>query len=75
MLCADDVSAVRYSSFRPLKHGTTLAVHEGGVWDVAASRGGSGGGVHGLVISGGADGVCCVISVSNRISAGSKVHP
>jgi hypothetical protein len=50
-----------------------LTVHEGAVWDFATSRGGRGSGVHGLVMSCGADGVCSVLSLANRVLAGSKV--
>jgi hypothetical protein len=50
-----------------------VVAHEGGVWDVAASQGAKGAGVHALILSGGCDGACCVASPTNRIFGGSKV--
>ncbi len=73
ILSAEDMCSIRYGSFRPLKRGTMIVAHEGGVWDVASSQGARGAGVHALILSGGCDGVCCVASPTNRIFGGSKV--
>lgn len=73
VIAPEDVCALRFSSLRPVKRGTMVAVHDGGVWDVAASQGAKGAGVHALVLSGGCDGVCSVASATNRIFWGSKV--
>lgn len=72
-LSAEDMCTIRYGSFRPLKRGTMIVAHEGGVWDVASSQGARGAGVHALILSGGCDGACCVASPTNRIFGGSKV--
>jgi hypothetical protein len=72
-LSPDELCGVRYSCFRPLKKGMVLAVHDGAVWDIAASQGGEGAGVHGLVLSAGADGVCAVITAALRLSTGNNV--
>jgi len=50
-----------------------LSMHGAAVWDIAASQGGSGAGVHGLVLSVGSDGVCAVVSSTNRIFSGARV--
>lgn len=50
-----------------------LAVHESAIWDIAASHGSRGAGVHGLVLSAGGDGVCNVVSATNRLFGGAKV--
>jgi hypothetical protein len=50
-----------------------LGVHESAIWDIAASQGSRGAGVHGLVLSAGGDGVCNVISATNRLFGGAKV--
>ena len=73
ILSPDEVSGVRYSCFRPLKKGTILVGHEGAIWDIAASQGSRGAGVHGLVLSAGGDGVCNVVSATNRLFGGAKV--
>jgi hypothetical protein len=56
-----------------LKYGTLLGIHDGAIWDIAASHGGRGSGVHGLVLSAGSDGICSVISATNRLFSGHKV--
>ena len=71
----DEFSGVRYNCFRPLKNESMLAVHEGAIWDIAASQGAPGSGVHGLVLSAGSDGVCDVISATNRLFGRAKVYP
>ena len=73
MLSPDELCGVRYSSFRPLKKGTMVVSHDGAIWDIAASQGGTGAGVHALVLSAGGDGACSVISATNRLFGGSKV--
>lgn len=73
ILSPDEVSGVRYSCFRSLKKGTMLVVHEDAIWDIAASQGSRGAGVHGLVLSAGGDGVCNVISATNRLFGAAKV--
>lgn len=75
ILCPEDLCAVRYSCFRPLKRGILLGVHEGSIWDIAASQGGPGAGVHSVVLSVGSDGVCSILSPTNRIFFGSKASP
>ena len=47
--------------------------HEAAVWDVAASQGGMGAGIHPFVLTVGSDGVCNLVSSANRIFTGSKV--
>jgi hypothetical protein len=74
VLSPDELCGVRYSGFRPLKKGTLLAAHDGPVWDIAASQGSRGAGVHGLVLSVGSDGVCNIISATNRLFGGAKVR-
>jgi hypothetical protein len=50
-----------------------ISAHDGGVWDVASSQGAKGAGVHALVLSAGCDGICSIVSVTNRVFWGSKV--
>jgi hypothetical protein len=52
-----------------------MSTHGGTVWDFAASEGTRGAGTHPLVVSCGSDGVCNLISTTNRIFFGSKVIP
>jgi hypothetical protein len=73
-IAPEDICSLRYSSLRPVKRGTMIAVHDGGVWDVASSQGARGAGVHALVLSAGCDGICSVVSATNRAFWGSKVN-
>lgn len=75
MLSPDEICGIRYSCFRPLKKGVMLVVHDAAIWDIAASQGGYGGGVHALVLSAGADGACTVMNPTNRLFGGGKVLP
>jgi hypothetical protein len=73
ILASEEICRVRYCSLRSLKKGTYLVQHSGAIWDMAASQGTTGAGVHPLVLSASSDGVCSVISSTNRIFGGSKV--
>lgn len=73
ILSPDEVCGVRYSAFRSLKKGTLLVGHDGPVWDIAASQGGRGAGIHGLVLSAGSDGVCSVTSAPLRLFGTQRV--
>ena len=75
ILSPDDICGVRYSSFRPLKKGTLIAVHGGSVWDIATSQGGAGAGVHPMVLTAGSDGVCSLINPTSRLLGLSKADP
>lgn len=44
-----------------------LFAHAAAIWDIAASQGGMGAGVHGLVLSVGSDGICTIVSSTDRI--------
>lgn len=73
VLLPSEQCGVRYSCFRPLKKGTLLGVHDGAIWDIAASQGGQGAGVHALVLSAGADGMCNVLKAGYRLFGGNSV--
>ena len=75
MVSPDDICGVRYSSFRPLKKGTLLALHASAVWDIATSHGTSGAGVHPMVLSCGSDGVCSLVNPTSRILGVNRVNP
>lgn len=73
ILSPEEICRARYCGIRSLRKGTNLVQHNGALWDIAASQGTTGAGVHPLVLTAGADGVCCIISATNRIIGGSKV--
>jgi hypothetical protein len=75
ILCPDEVCGVRYSPFRLFRRKTMLSAHAAAIWDIAASQGGMGAGVHGLVLSVGSDGICAIVSSTNRILSGTRVYP
>jgi hypothetical protein len=75
ILATEDFCGVRYSSFRPLKWGTSLVSHEGPIWDIAASQGGRDAGLHPFILSAGSDGVCSLISGTARLIASHAVCP
>ena len=73
IISPDDICAVRYSSFHQLKKGTSLAVHGSAVWDIATSHGGSGAGVHPMILTAGSDGVCSLVNPTTRLLGLGKV--
>jgi hypothetical protein len=75
VLTPEDFCGVRYSSFRPVKWGTSLVIHEGAVWDIAASQGGRDAGCHPMILSAGSDGVCNLIAGGARLMGGHGVCP
>jgi hypothetical protein len=75
ILSPDDVCGIFFSTLRPTKRGLILSSHNSAVWDVATSVGGPGSGLHPFVLTAGSDGVCSLVSSTNRIHFGSKVLP
>lgn len=75
VLAPEDFCGVRFSSFRPLKWGTSIVVHESPIWDIAASQGSRNAGVHPFILSAGSDGVCSFVCGTARLLATHAVCP